>query len=1641
MTKLGVSKGAVLCAVMAASCQLQVHEKDNEDQGQPEGAVGVTVQALSIPPAAGPLSPSPLSQPAHAPDRVIVKRRAGVDAARGRAAVPGARPVRSFRNLPRLEVLELPPTQPLQDALAALQADASIEFAEPDYYRYASDTLPDDPKFVQLWGLHNTGQSGGVADMDIDGPQAWDQTTGSDAVVVAVIDSGIDYTHPDLIDNIWMNPGEIAGNGIDDDQNGYVDDIHGIDAVNNDADPMDDHYHGTHCSGTIAARGNNGEGVVGVAWNTKLIGCKFLNANGRGTDSDAIECLDYLVGLKRAGVNVVASNNSWGGGGFSQALLDAIEAGRAEGILFVAAAGNNGQNLDAFEHYPSGYASEAVIAVAAIDHTGSLASFSNYGPTTVDLAAPGVDIYSTLPADGYGYLSGTSMAAPHVTGAVALLAAFDPALTSAELRTSIIQHGKFLESLRETTISGNLLRALSTPPPDDDSDGLPNQWEVDHGLDPFDPTDATLDSDGDGLTNLEEYTARLDPQDPDVDDDGLLDGEELNLYGTKPVDADSDDDGLLDGPEVHVHGTDPLDIDSDDDRLSDGEEVNIHGTDPVNADSDSDGVNDGVEVVMGTDPLSADDVPVVPALRVGLVFHLNDAAHRADVLAKLERSGLVSQVAVVSAFPSLEELQQYDALLVASYHTFRDRAELGDLLADYHDSGGGLVTMAFSMSINNSFSIGGRFDEESYSPLTRARESYFQDSLLVEASDHPIMRGVDGFNGGPVACHHESQLTEGAQLVASWQSGRPLVATKRVRGREIVALNFFPLSDDSFPGQWNPLTDGDLLMANALHHAARPFEDADGDALEDAWELRYGFDPTDASDATADPDGDGLDNLGEFQQATEPHLADSDGDGVGDGDEVLIHGSDPHLVDSDGDSLPDGQEVSLGSDPSQSDPDGDSLSDAQELLVHFTNPWNADSDADGVHDGLELRLGNDPLDADDRPAELPVNVGFVHSLSANYAADVMEKVMASGMVDSITGIDVLSRTPTLGELNQFTAVLVSMLYLPHDYWDLGDVLAAYHDSGAGVVLNLNAFHSSNLIGLRGRLMADGYCPLINNRSVVTGTRHVLEPVDATHPLLAGVVSFDGGSGSYHLGVDLVQGASEIARWSSGFPLVATKDTGGHEVVALNFIPFSSDVCPNCWEASTDGARLMGNALSYVVRLPEVPPAPPPVLCTDQDALAENFDAGLGSFAATGAVAVNNSAGDWPGGDGGNGVAMDDRAELRSAPIDTTDFTALSLSYWMDTDRQDAGEEARVQYCLASCSDEASWVTLVSVPDPTEWTSYTHALPAEAEGITSLQLRWVSDMEGFYEATHVDAIRLQGTRCIEVECQADVDCQDDLFCNGAELCLAGRCEPGPPPSCGDQVCDEQSRACVQCSADSHCDDGLFCNGAERCLANLCQASAVPCASDQVCDETQDLCLDVQCVTDAECDDGLFCNGAERCQNYSCVPAGDPCGGAACDEALDRCEVTCARRAIFADDFESDLSQFSTSGSVSLSTSAGDRPGTSGTLGVAIDDSGNVTTGPLDITNASDLSLSYWMNTARQDAGEEARMQYCVANCGDEANWLTLVTEPEPTPWTAYNHALPAAEGRSSLQLRWVSDMSGFYEYVHLDDVVLEALVCE
>ncbi len=432
--------------------------------------------AIEAPVETGTAGAGKRPEPRVNPHSVLVGYRAGTTLVQRQRVAPrsaGYRRRSIGTAAPNSEQILLPAGTSVSAALRALRRDHSVAYAEPDYIvtelHHANDPMV---KSGAEWGV--LGEASNIANpYGSHAADSWHiDGFGSHAVYVGIIDEGIDASHPDLAENVWTNPYEVV-DGRDNDGNGYVDDIHGWDFVHNDASVYDagQDDHATHVAGTIGAVGNNGIGIAGMDWHVNMISMKFLGPDG-GNTSDAVRALSYLIDLKqRYGLNIVASNNSWGGGGYSRTLDDAINESGDAGMLFIAAAGNDGMENDVFYTYPANYECttrydtmrprgyDCIVSVAAITKTGARASFSNYGSTTVDIGAPGSEILSTVPGNGYASYSGTSMATPHVTGAVATCAAGNPSLTARDIRARLLGTVIPTRTLSFTTSSGGRLDA------------------------------------------------------------------------------------------------------------------------------------------------------------------------------------------------------------------------------------------------------------------------------------------------------------------------------------------------------------------------------------------------------------------------------------------------------------------------------------------------------------------------------------------------------------------------------------------------------------------------------------------------------------------------------------------------------------------------------------------------------------------------------------------------------------------------------------------------------------------------------------------------------------------------------------------------------------------------------------------------------------------------------------------------------------------------------------------------------------------------------------------------------------------------------------------------------------------------------
>ncbi|HEX8559570.1 MAG TPA: S8 family serine peptidase [Pyrinomonadaceae bacterium] len=436
--------------------------------------VRVTAPAPPAPPVA-PRAPEVSEAFEERDAEVLVRFREGVSAERVEAIAARLNDrvedrVESVEGLASIDDLD----DASPEAVAAEYASLpEVEYAEPNLRIELDDPReadhgggyagavaldgPNDPRFAEQWGLANTGQRGGRSEADVSALAAWGKTKGSRKVVVAVLDSGVDYTHPDLVGNMWRRPADMEM--YFDEQLGVVDDHDGFSAVASERDPMDENGHGTHCSGIVGAEGDNGLGIVGVNWQVEIMPLKFMNSRGFGSTKDAIEAINYVIARKKEGVNVRVISASWGSPARSRALEDVIrKAGEAD-ILFVAAAGNDGADADRRPHYPSGYKLPNVISVAALDRRDELAGFSNYGAKGVHLAAPGKEILSTWLGHAFEEHSGTSMATPFVAGVAGLVLSVEPNLSVRELRERLFSTADRLDSLKGKVVTGGRVNA------------------------------------------------------------------------------------------------------------------------------------------------------------------------------------------------------------------------------------------------------------------------------------------------------------------------------------------------------------------------------------------------------------------------------------------------------------------------------------------------------------------------------------------------------------------------------------------------------------------------------------------------------------------------------------------------------------------------------------------------------------------------------------------------------------------------------------------------------------------------------------------------------------------------------------------------------------------------------------------------------------------------------------------------------------------------------------------------------------------------------------------------------------------------------------------------------------------------------
>lgn len=882
--------------------------------------------------------------------------------------------------------LKAPALDAVPQALSAFSAESNVlAYAEPDYISRVYKS-PNDTRWSELWGMIKINATG-----------AWDTATGSSNVVVAVIDTGISLTHPDLLANLWKNSAEVNGtDGADDDGNGYIDDKDGWDFASDDNNPDDSDRHGTHCAGTIGAVGNNQTGVAGVCWSVRLMALRAGSESGGLYQSDTAEAVYYAADN---GARIISA--SYGGGDYSETERSAILYAGGKGVLFVAAAGNEQANNDTVPNYPSNYDAPNIVAVAATDQNDALASFSNYGKTSVDLAAPGVNILSTVPG-GYEVMQGTSMATPHVAGAAALLMSARPGLTHLQVKQALLNTADPVASLADKTVSGGRLNVRNLIVfQDTDGDGMPDDWELTHGLNPNNPADAAADPDSDHLNNRGEYENRCIPDNPDTDGDTLWDGWEVT-YGFDP---NSPTGGISSSSVMSVFNT-----------AGDAGNVVVSGSYAYVAD----GAN-GLVILNVADPAN----PL-------LVKTVDTAGNASDVAV----DGNYAYVADGdNGLVIVNISNKASAAVVGTYVTNTVRGVDVQSNRAYLVNGAGCDLLVVNVSnpavpllAGVQYGMRDTYDVFVQYPFAYAAAKEDVKIYAVSNPAAPVM--IRGHSGGGswqaqniLSVHGNSSLIAAAAdsagvHILSADTNLTVLSTYNTAGSAsgvFISENYVYVADGT-----NGLVVLDVRAPSApveaAHVATRGaaygvfvsgdkvyvagsagveifsvLPDTDGDGLLDSWELLHFGNLNQGADD--DFDSDGISNRGEYLAGLDPANSDQDGDGLIDGtQEIRFYNTDPRSADTDGDGLTDGDEVSRRTDPLLADTDGDGMNDGWEVQYGFdpldvldpgasldadsdgltnlqesqngTDPNNADTDGDGMPDGWEVNHGLNPLISD-----------------------------------------------------------------------------------------------------------------------------------------------------------------------------------------------------------------------------------------------------------------------------------------------------------------------------------------------------------------------------------------------------------------------------------------------------------------------------------------------------------------------------------------------------------------------------------------------------------------------------------------------------------------------------------------------------
>ncbi|UCE61514.1 MAG: S8 family serine peptidase [Phycisphaerales bacterium] len=1071
----------------------------------------------------------------HHPERLLVRFRPGRGQREQQATHQIARAKRvvtSFRLVDGLQLVEVDADH-LAASLAAYAGSPDVLYAEPDFIVHA-DVVPNDPLFGFLWGMRNVGQSGGTPGADIRATDAWDLWIGDPNFRIAVIDTGVNYNHPDLGPNIWANPGEIPGNGIDDEGNGYIDDVHGYDFINNDGDPMDDHYHGSHTAGTIGAVGNNSEGVVGVNWQCKIVALKFLGAGASGPISDAMEALQYAIEH-----DIKVSNNSWSGGNFSQAMYDTIQASQAIDHVFVAAAANNAWDLDATPRYPASYDLPNIITVAATDRNDDLASFSNWGLTGVDLGAPGVSVYSTVLGTDYAYASGTSMAAPHVAGVVALLMSRDPTLSWQVAKDRILESTRPVASLAGLTVTGGVLDAVAALG-DCNANGIDDAVDI--------ATGASEDCTGNGTP---------DECEPDCNDNSIADScdiaagtsEDCDGLGTPDeCEPDCNTNGVADRCDISSGASEDCNVDGVPDECQPG------GTE----DCDENGRTDLCDLFLGLAfDCNQNDVPDACDLLLGASEDCNEnlIPDECDVTSDVLLSGgdagwdfvesiadLGYRVARVDrdSFPA--DLSSFEVVILGPGGVPYDSTTVGDI-DEFVAAGGAMIRIQDSPDYHVQYGGEAR-------PMLDAEGWAKRANTQVVDPGHPLAAGLPATSTltGYSAVY---TLKPEAEVVLAWDDGEAMTVYYPYGDGKVIYFNDLWAA---YVYLWEGDTEyGLALMENALNEARPPGLDCNRNGNPDACDL--------ASETSEDCTGNGIPD--ECEPDCNGNLVadvcdidagtseDCTGNGVPDECEPDCNGNlvaDVCDIDA-GNS----EDCNVNGIPDDCEPDcnGNLVADSCDIAAGISEDCNVN----GIPDECEADCNGNliPDDCDVTPDALVfagnAEPGFVESI-----ADMGYRIVS------------MDDNPFPSDLSSYEVVIFGPAGVPHNPLTVS-AIDEFVANGGGMIRIQDAPLSNTQYSGDARpiLDAEGWAVRSNT-----------EIVDPTSPLAVGLTTTSTLTG-YSAVYTLKPEASVAIAWEDGEAMTVIYEYGDGKVIYFNdfWAAYS-----HLWEGDTAyGLTLMQNALN------------------------------------------------------------------------------------------------------------------------------------------------------------------------------------------------------------------------------------------------------------------------------------------------------------------------------------------------------------------------------------------------------------------------------------------------------------------------------